>query len=114
MSRHFFDCEMRCAVRVRLGYDRPLNEYFLQVERIGADPGQGHSPFLYASIEDPSTVGMTSTTTGKSLRSSACRCPTACSRRWRRIPPAAWVTAAHNTSRTGESSSPHRTEVGSA
>jgi hypothetical protein len=57
MSRHFFDCEMRCAVRVRLGYDRPLNEYFLQVERIGADPGQGHSPFLYASIEDPFNSG---------------------------------------------------------
>lgn len=57
MSRHFFDCELRCAVRVRLGYDRPLNEFFLQVERIGADPGQGHSPFLYASIDDPFNSG---------------------------------------------------------
>lgn len=57
MSRHFFDCELRCTVRVRLGYDRPLNEFFLQVERIGADPGQGHSPFLYASIDDPFNTG---------------------------------------------------------
>lgn len=57
MSRHFFDGELRCAVRVRLGYDRPLNEFFLQVERIGADPGQGHSPFLYASIDDPFNTG---------------------------------------------------------
>lgn len=57
MSRHFFDCELRCAVRVRLGYDRPLNEFFLQVERVGADPGQGHSPFLYASVDDPFNAG---------------------------------------------------------
>jgi hypothetical protein len=57
MSRHFFDCELHCTVRVRLGYDRPLNEFFLQVERIGADPGQGHSPFLYASIDDPFNSG---------------------------------------------------------
>ena len=57
MSRHFFDCELRCAVRVRLGYDRPLNEFFLQVERIGADPSQGHSPVLYASIDDPFNSG---------------------------------------------------------
>lgn len=57
MSRHFFDCELRCAVRVRLGYDRPLNEFFLQIERIGADPGQGHSPFLYASVDDPFNTG---------------------------------------------------------
>lgn len=57
MSRHFYECELRCTVRVRLGYDRPLNEFFLQVERIGADPGQGHSPFLYASLDDPFNVG---------------------------------------------------------
>lgn len=57
MSRHFFDCELRCAVRVRLGYDRPLNEFFLQVERVGADSGQGHSPFLYASVDDPFNTG---------------------------------------------------------
>jgi len=57
MSRHFFDCDLRCAVRIRLGYDRPLNEFFLQVERIGADPGQGHSPFLYASVDDPFNTG---------------------------------------------------------
>ena len=53
MSRHFFDCELRCRVRVRLGYDRPLKEFFLQVERIGADPDRGNSSFLYASSEDP-------------------------------------------------------------
>jgi len=57
MSRHFFDCELQCVVRVRLGYDRPLNEFFLQIERIGADPGQGHSPFLYASVDDPFNTG---------------------------------------------------------
>jgi hypothetical protein len=52
MSRHFFECELRCTVRVRLGYDPPLNEFFLQVERVGAAPMQGHSPFLYASLDD--------------------------------------------------------------
>lgn len=57
MSRHFFDCELRCTVRVRLGYDRPLSEFFLQVERIGAHPGQGYSPFLYASLNDPFNTG---------------------------------------------------------
>lgn len=58
MSRHFFDCELRCPVRVRLGYDRPLDQFFLQVERLGACPDIGDSPFLYASIDDPNDRGV--------------------------------------------------------
>lgn len=52
MSRHFFDCELRCLVRVRLGYFHPGKSFFLVVERIGADPRQGYPTFLYASIDD--------------------------------------------------------------
>jgi hypothetical protein len=57
MSRHIFECQLQCAVRVRLGYDRPLNEFFLQVERIGARSDLGHALFLYASIHDPFNTG---------------------------------------------------------
>lgn len=57
MSRHFFECELRCTVRVTLGYDRPLNEFFLQIERIGARAELGHPPFLYASLDDPFNGG---------------------------------------------------------
>lgn len=53
MSRHFYDCEYR----VRLGYDRPLNSFFRQVERLPSDPDRIDSPFLYASIDDPNDRG---------------------------------------------------------
>ena len=50
MSRHFLDCEYR----VTLGYDRPLDQFFLQVARLPSDPAQDEeSPFVYASIDDP-------------------------------------------------------------
>lgn len=57
MSRHFFDCELRLMVRVRLGYDRPLNQFFLQVERLAGHADSDDSPFLYASIDDPDDSG---------------------------------------------------------
>ncbi len=53
MSRHFFDCEMRCKVRVQLGYRSVSKEYFLEVERIGPDAGQG---FLYDSGDNSSSI----------------------------------------------------------
>jgi hypothetical protein len=51
MSRHFYDCEVRCTVRVHLGYLSINEEYFLEVERIGpgADP-----ELLYASDNEVS------------------------------------------------------------
>lgn len=52
MSRHFFDCELRWLVRVRLGYNPPRNELFLEVERIGVDPGQRRPTLLYTSFRD--------------------------------------------------------------
>jgi len=53
MSRHFFDCEHDGrSVRVRLGYDRPLDEYFLHIEFIDSGADDEHT-VLYASINDP-------------------------------------------------------------
>ncbi|MDY6947768.1 MAG: hypothetical protein SXG53_18830 [Pseudomonadota bacterium] len=57
MSRHFFKCELRCEVLVRVGYNPTLDEFFLEVERVGANPEQGYSPFLYNSIDDPFNTG---------------------------------------------------------
>ena len=57
MSRHFFKCELRCEVRVELGYDDAAQGYVLEVRRVGANPGQGYSPFLYASVDDPNHTG---------------------------------------------------------
>ncbi|MDY6948938.1 MAG: hypothetical protein SXG53_24860 [Pseudomonadota bacterium] len=54
MSRHFFDCEHDGrSVRVRLGYDRPLDEYFLHIEFRDSGADDEHT-MLYASINDPS------------------------------------------------------------
>ena len=52
MSRHYFQCEMRCEVSVTLGHDEAKG-YFLEVKRIGAGPGHGFSLFLYSSTHDP-------------------------------------------------------------
>ncbi len=53
MSRHFFDCEHDGrSVRVRLGYDRPLDEYFLHIEFRDSGVDDDHT-LLYASINDP-------------------------------------------------------------
>lgn len=57
MSRHIFKCELRCEVHVALGYDEAANGYFLEVIRLGADLGQGYSPFLYTSAEDSYNTG---------------------------------------------------------
>jgi hypothetical protein len=52
MSRRYTDCAWRGeVVRVTLGYDRPLDEFFLQVERVSLErtpTGQ----FIYASGTD--------------------------------------------------------------
>lgn len=56
MSRHFFECEMRCEVRVMLGHEE-ANGYVLEVMRIGGDLGDGRSRFLYASKGDPCSTG---------------------------------------------------------
>lgn len=68
MSRHFFECELRCTVRVRLGYDQPVKEFFLQVERVGAEPCRGTRPSCTPRWMTTSTVETTSTTTGRSSR----------------------------------------------
>jgi hypothetical protein len=60
MSRHYFDCEHEGqTVRVVLGYDRPLDEFFLQVYRTGFAAGDSfreqlcdEADFLYASMSD--------------------------------------------------------------
>ena len=53
MSRHFFDCEHDGrSVRVRLGYDRPLDEFFLHIEFRDSGADDEHA-MLYASINDP-------------------------------------------------------------
>jgi hypothetical protein len=52
MSRHFFDCEYDGRlVRIRLGYDRPLDEYFLHIEFRDSDADDEHT-MLYASTND--------------------------------------------------------------
>ena len=50
MSRHFFDCEIRCWVRVHLGYRSISQQCYLEVERIG--PGADQE-LLYASGDVP-------------------------------------------------------------
>lgn len=57
MRRHFFKCELRCEVRVELSYDEAAQGYDLKVTRVGANPGQGYFPFLYASVDDPYHTG---------------------------------------------------------
>lgn len=57
MSRHFFKCELRCEVLVVLGYEEAAKGYVLEVTRVGANPGQGYSPFLYVSADDPYHTG---------------------------------------------------------
>lgn len=57
MSRHFYKCELRCEVRIELSYEDAEQGYMLEVRRVGANPGQGYSPFLYASVDDPNHTG---------------------------------------------------------
>jgi hypothetical protein len=49
MSRHFYDCtdSRGRPIRVQLGFDRPLQEFFMHIYLRGE-----HEP-LYASINDP-------------------------------------------------------------
>jgi hypothetical protein len=53
MSRHFYDCTDSSGrpIRVRIGFDRPLQEFFFQIEL------RGEHEFLYASIDDPYDSG---------------------------------------------------------
>lgn len=44
MSRHFFESEMRCEVRVMLGHEE-TNGYVLEVMRIDGDLGDARSQF---------------------------------------------------------------------
>ncbi len=62
MSQHFFNtvCES-CPVRVSMGWDRPLQYYFLTVQVLhaeeraeGEDNAVGSEGFLYANLDDPS------------------------------------------------------------
>lgn len=49
MSRHYFDCEHNSRrIRVTLGYDRPLLEFFLQVHELSSED----DGLLYASLAD--------------------------------------------------------------
>jgi hypothetical protein len=57
MSRHFFKCELRCEVQVVLGYEEAAQGYFLEVTRVGANPGHGYSPFIYRSTDDSYNTG---------------------------------------------------------
>lgn len=52
MTRHFFDTELHCQVRVRLGHVA-MGEFFLEVEWIAGNPDLGFSRFLYNSLDDP-------------------------------------------------------------
>jgi len=56
MSRHFFECEMRCEVRVMLGHEED-HGYVLEVMRIGEDLGDACSRIIYASQGDPCSAG---------------------------------------------------------
>lgn len=57
MSRHFFECELPCEVRVVLAYEEAAQGYVLEVTRIGVPTGQGFASFLYASVDDPYHTG---------------------------------------------------------
>lgn len=53
MSRHYFDCRHGGRnIRVTLGYDRPTQEFFMQVQRRTAK-GVPTLNFLYTSLADP-------------------------------------------------------------
>jgi hypothetical protein len=55
VSRHYFDCEhLGQPLRITLGYDPPLNEYFLQVQSLKCE--QQDPTFLYASVDDPKAL----------------------------------------------------------
>ena len=64
MSRHYFDTvQGDQAVCVTLGYDRPLDYFFLTVERTpGSKPGEtrdaeDEAGFVYSNLEDPELSG---------------------------------------------------------
>lgn len=53
MTRHYFDTHYaKQLVRVTLGYDRPLNSFFMQVQRLG----NTDDPFIYSSAGDPEAL----------------------------------------------------------
>lgn len=53
MSRHFFDCEHDgSSVRVLLGYDRLLDEYFLHID-FRDSRADDERTMIYASVDDP-------------------------------------------------------------
>src|SRR5688572_13026868 len=57
MSRHYFDCQCEGRkVRVILGYDRPLDAMFMNVERLTHQGGSTMN-HVYASISDPEGDG---------------------------------------------------------
>ncbi len=55
MSRHYFDTEYKTLpVQVILGYDRPLDEFFMQVKHLDMKNVEDEDlPFVYATIDDP-------------------------------------------------------------
>ena len=58
MTRRYFDCShAQGPVRVTLGYDRPLDEFFLQVARRPRDENDeielSDHPYVYLSLDDP-------------------------------------------------------------
>lgn len=54
MSRHSFDTRHKGRrVRVVAGYDRPLDEFFLQILRAAADNDAAQDEFVFTSLGEP-------------------------------------------------------------